>query len=107
MDGAAESLERGRKISDQLYHRGTKYIMLLHVGGFQTVMLPKLLDLLKQKNFQLITLPEAAADPIYNVEPALAAHWDNLFSNQMMQAHHLALPEQSGNALAKLNDVCR
>jgi hypothetical protein len=41
------------------------------------------------------------------VEPALAAHWDNLFSNQMMQAHHLALPEQSGNALAKLNDVCR
>ena len=89
MAGAAESLILGRKISDQLYHRDTKYIMLLHVGGFQTVMLPKLLDLLKQQNFQLITLPVAAADPIYNEDPALAGHWDNLFSQQVMQAHHL------------------
>ena len=107
LDGAAESLAQGRKISDLLYHRDTKYIMLLHVGGFQTIMLPKLLDLLKQKNFQLITLPEAAADPIYKEDPALAAHWDNLFSQQVMQAHHLSLPDQSANALAKLNDFCR
>jgi peptidoglycan-N-acetylglucosamine deacetylase len=107
LDGAAESLAQGRKISDLLYHRDTKYIMLLHVGGFQTVMLPKLLDLLKQKNFQLITLPEAAADSIYNEDPALTAHWDNLFSQQVMQAHHLSLPDQSANALVKLNDFCR
>jgi peptidoglycan-N-acetylglucosamine deacetylase len=107
LDGAAESLVLGRKISDQLYHRDTKYIMLLHVGGFQTVMLPKLLDLLKQQNFQLITLPEAAADPIYNEEPALAGHWDNLFSQQVLRTRHISLPDQSGNVLAKLNDVCR
>lgn len=107
MDGAAESLDLGRKISNQLYHQDTKYIMLLHVGGFQTVMLPKLLELLRQKSFQLITLPEAAADPIYKEDPALAGHWDNLFSQQVMQAHHLNFPDQSGNALAKLNDLCR
>ena len=107
LDGAAESLDLGRKISNQLYHQDTKYIMLLHVGGFQTVMLPKLLELLRQKTFQLITLPEAAADPVYNEDPALAGHWDNLFSQQVMQAHHLNFPDQSGNALAKLNDLCR
>lgn len=107
LDGAAESLVLGRKISDQLYHRDTKYIMLLHVGGFQTVMLPKLLDLLKQQNFQLITLPEAAADPIYNEDPALAGHWDNLFSQQVLRTRHISLPDQSGNVLAKMNDVCR
>ncbi len=107
MNGAAESLALGQKISNQLYHRDTKYIMLLHVGGFQTVMLPKLLELLKQKNFQLISLPEAAADPIYNEDPALDAHWDNLFSQQVMQAHHLSFADTSANALAKLNDLCR
>jgi len=107
IEGAVESLELGRKVSSELYQRDVKYIMLLHVGGFQTVMLPSLLELLKQKGFRLITLPDAASDPIYQQDPALTSHWDNIFFTQVMQARHMTPPEHLGGDLSKLNDVCR
>ena len=107
MDGAAASLSLGRKLADQLYHRDVKYIMLLHVGGFQAVMLPWLLDLLHQNGFQLITLPEAAADPAYAEDPALNMNWDELFFQQILKSRHISPLEQSEGSLDKLNDICR
>ena len=107
IEGAANSLVLGRKLANQLYHRDVKYIMLLHVGGFQTVMLPKLLDLLKQQNFKLITLPEAAADPAYDEDPVLTGNWDELFFQQVLRARHITPSDQSEGNLDKLDAVCR
>jgi len=66
--------------------------MLLHIGGFETVMLPKLLDLLKEKNFKLITLQEAESDPAYATDADLPSNWGGTFLQQMMRAKHLELP---------------
>ena len=107
MEGAADSLILGRKLANQLYHREVKYIMLLHVGGFQILMLPKLLELLEQQNFKLITLPDAAADPFYAEDPALAANWDELFFEQVLRARRITPSDQSEGALDKLDTVCR
>jgi peptidoglycan/xylan/chitin deacetylase (PgdA/CDA1 family) len=107
MDGAAASLTLGRKLADQLYHRDVKYIMLLHVGGFQTVMLPRLLDLLRQNGFKLITLPEAAADPAYAEDPNLRSGWDELFFEQVLRGRHITPAEQSEGKLDTLKEVCR
>jgi peptidoglycan-N-acetylglucosamine deacetylase len=104
--GAAHSLAEGQKQSHQLYGRDIKQIMLLHVGGFQTIMLPQLLDLLKRRHFKLVTLQEAADDPAYSVDPDLSSDWDNLFLQQMMRAKHLPLRARV-DPLQKLATLCK
>jgi hypothetical protein len=81
--------------------------MLLHVGGFQTIMLPRLLDLLRQNGFKLITLPEAAADPAYAEDANLSSAWDGLFFAQVLRGRHITPAEQSEGALDKLKQICR
>jgi len=106
LDGAADSLTQGQKMAELVYGRDIKHVMLLHIGGFETVMLPKLLDLLKQKGFQLITLQEAESDLAYATDADLPSNWGGTFLQQMMRVKHLELPP-SENRLAKLDSACR
>ena len=62
---AAAELSRGREEAKRLYGHYIGHVMLLHVGAFQMVMLPKLMELLRDGGFELVTLPEAQADPAY------------------------------------------
>lgn len=57
---ASESLTRGQEASRTLFGRDIAHVMLLHIGAFQTVMFPRLLDLLQARGFTLTTLEEAA-----------------------------------------------
>ena len=107
MEGAADSLDQGRALSTQLFARDIKHIMLLHIGGFQTVMLPQLLQLLKQRGFTVVSLREAEGDPAYSIHPDLSDHWDGTFLEQLMRARHLEGPKISADRLAKLDAVCR
>jgi hypothetical protein len=43
--------------------------MLLHLGAFQTTMLPRLLELLREKEVTLVTLQDAQADQAYATPP--------------------------------------
>ena len=63
---AAAALSRGREEAQRLYGHDIGHVMLLHVGAFQRVMLPKLMALLEQRGFALVTLAEAQADPAYS-----------------------------------------
>ena len=49
---AAASISGAQETAKLAYGRDIPHVMLLHVGGFQTVMLPKLLDLLERRGFQ-------------------------------------------------------
>ena len=46
---AADSLSEGQRGAREIYGRDIAHVMLLHVGAFQMVMLPRLMDLLKEK----------------------------------------------------------
>jgi peptidoglycan/xylan/chitin deacetylase (PgdA/CDA1 family) len=107
LEGAAKSLEDGRSLSEQLFGRDVKHVMLLHIGSIEAVMLPQLLELLKQRGFALITLSQAESDPVYSMHPDLSDHWDGTFLEQSMRAGHLAMPKDSADWLAKLDAVCR
>ena len=107
MSGAADSLAQGEKMSNLVYGRDIKHVMLLHIGAFETVMLPHLLDLLKQRGFKLITLQEAESDPAYASDPDLPSNWGGTFLQQMMLAKHIPLPVDSENRLAKIDALCR
>jgi len=106
LSGAADSLSQGQELSKLIYGRDIKHVMLLHIGGFETVMLPQLLDLLKQRGFKLITLQEAESDPAYSSDADLPGDWGGTFLDQMLRAKHLTNPTQSENRLAKLDAIC-
>ena len=92
LSGASESLFVGQKVSNQIYGRDIKRMMLLLIGVFETVMLPRLLELLKQRGFKLITLQEAESDPAYAHDPDLPSRWGGTLLQQMMVAKHMTEP---------------
>jgi peptidoglycan/xylan/chitin deacetylase (PgdA/CDA1 family) len=107
MAGASRSLDEGTAAANLLFGRDIKHVMLLHVGSFETVMLPHLLELLEQRGYKLVTLPEAEGDPAYALHPDLPSKWEGTFLDQVMAERHLASPKTAGDGLDKLDAVCR
>lgn len=104
---ADASLTHGIQAADRLVGHDVRHIMLLHVGGFETVMLPKLLELLDRRGFRLIPLPEAASDPAYDKEKELTAHFGGTLLQELLVAHHIQETDQPENPPVKLNELCR
>ena len=107
MAGASDSLAQGPEMAKLVYGHDIKHIMLLHIGGFETVMLPRLLELLKERGFKLITLEEAASDPAYSIDPDLTGNWGGTFLQQMMLAKHIQPPQGYPDRPSKLDAMCR
>ena len=104
---AAESLSAAQAAARRLYGRDIAHVMLLHIGAFETVMLPRLLDLLDERRFELVTLPEAERDPAYAVDPDVALEGGATLLEQMAKAKGLTTPPRTDDALARLGGQCR
>jgi peptidoglycan-N-acetylglucosamine deacetylase len=104
---ASEFIELGQKMARQLYGRDIRHVMLLHLGGFQTVMLPKLIDLLRERGFQLITLEEAQQDAAYQSDPDAASKYGGTLLEQLMAARRLPVPPHVDKPFARLEAICR
>jgi peptidoglycan/xylan/chitin deacetylase (PgdA/CDA1 family) len=104
---AEDRIDFARKMSQTLYGRDINYIMLLHVGGFETVMLPELFKLLKQKNFKLIPLEQAANDPAYRTDPQWPTRHGGDFLTLTMLHRGLEIPWHRRLPKGQLNSVCR
>ena len=107
LTAAEERIDLGQQMSRMLYGRDIKYIMLLHVGSFETIMLPELLKLLQQKHFKLITLEEAADDEAYKTDPEWLTRHGGDFLTLTMHRRGLAIPKHNLFPKAQLNRVCR
>ena len=83
LDRAQQSLSRGQDLAHAIVGREIKHVMLLHIGGFETVMLPRLLDLLKDRGFELTTLEDAQSDEIYTRVPVRDSNWSGTLLNQL------------------------
>lgn len=104
---AEDSLTRGQDASRTLFGRDIKHVMLLHIGGFETVMLPRLLEILERRKFALITLDEAASDPAYATAVELTA-WNGTFLQQVARARQLPPPRPADpEFFKKLDALCR
>jgi peptidoglycan/xylan/chitin deacetylase (PgdA/CDA1 family) len=105
---AGESLTRGQEAARTLFGHDIPHVMLLHIGGFETVMFPRLLDLLQERGFALITLQEAARDPAYAKDPDLPANWNGTWLQQWLNARHTpAAPREPANIFDTLSALCR
>jgi peptidoglycan/xylan/chitin deacetylase (PgdA/CDA1 family) len=104
---AEQYIEADQKMSQLLFSRDIKHVMLLHLGGFQTVMLPRLLDLLKQKDFRLVSLEEAESDPAYQSNPNAGLKHGGTLLEQMIEAKRLTYPPVAPKPMKELDAVCR
>jgi peptidoglycan-N-acetylglucosamine deacetylase len=107
MATAAEYIALGQSAARLLYGREIKHVLLLHIGGFETIMLPPLLNSLKRQGFTFITLPEAEKDSAYKSDPNLAMKEGGTFLDQMLEAKHLNLPPHPEKPYDQLNALCR
>ncbi|MFZ1136872.1 MAG: polysaccharide deacetylase family protein [Candidatus Korobacteraceae bacterium] len=104
---AGEYIEADQKMSQVVFGRDVKHVMLLHLGGFDAVMLPQLLDLLKQKGFKLVTLQEAESDPAYQSNPNAALKYGGTLLEQTIEAQHLKYPPVPPKPMKELAAICQ
>lgn len=94
LDAAGADVDFRRAMAKALFGHDIPYVLLMHVGAFDARMLPRLLNVYREKGFSFVTLAEAEKDPFYrnSVDPSLPQGPDLL--EGAMQAKGLALPER-------------
>ncbi len=107
LTAAEDSLRVGQEMAQSIFGRDIKHVMLLHIGSFETVMLPKLMELLKAKGFRLITLDEAERDAAYRTEVAPLTRWDGTLLEQLIRAKGLKSPAHGDSPFPRLDAICR
>jgi hypothetical protein len=84
-----------------------RHILLLHVGAFNAVMLPHLLDLLKTKHFHIVPVEKAQSDPVYKVVPEPPTNWEGGLPDQIFAARKLQLPPHKQRPMQKPSEICQ
>jgi len=95
-----------RKLSQMVYGRDVKYILLMHIGAFDAKMLPELLELYRKHGFTFISLQEAEQDPIYKDDPDIGSVGGGAQLEQMMDARKLDYPKNS-KPFKELENMCK
>jgi (4-O-methyl)-D-glucuronate---lignin esterase len=107
MRRAEQSIAAGQETARRLYGRDIAHVMLLHIGSFETVMLPKLLDLLSARGFQLVTLPQAQGDPVYADDPDRGFSFGTTLLDQMAAAKGVTAATIADDSMSKMEGLCR
>jgi peptidoglycan-N-acetylglucosamine deacetylase len=107
LNTAKEDIALDRKLSVMLFGRDIKYVLLLHIGALDSIMLPDLLDLFKKQGFEFISLEEAQKDPAYQSDPDAALLHGGTFLEQLTEAKHLKYPPHADRPMDKLDAICR
>jgi (4-O-methyl)-D-glucuronate---lignin esterase len=102
---AGRSISSAQDTARRVFGHDVPHVMLLHIGAFETVMLPKLLELLDERGFRLVTLPEAESDPVYAADPAQTS--GGMFLQKMAAAKHVTLEWKPDDALSRLAGLCQ
>jgi peptidoglycan-N-acetylglucosamine deacetylase len=82
-------------------------VLLLHIGAFDSVILPELLDFLQKQKFRFVRLEEAETDPAYERDPDAALKYGGSMLDQFMDSQHLTYPPHTDKPMEKLNAICR
>lgn len=96
-----------RALSKTVYGRDVPLILLMHVGAFDAHMLPELLALYRARGFTFVTLPQAAADPIYAEDSDIAYKNGDTLTEQLAFRRGSPRPHHPGWPVTLLEALCR
>jgi peptidoglycan/xylan/chitin deacetylase (PgdA/CDA1 family) len=106
LDAADAYLGYSRAMSKELYGRDIPYVLLMHVGALDARLLPRLLQLYRDRGVTFVSLQEAEKDPFYKNDLDLSLPGSPGSLEQAMQARALPLPTRPHLDL-DVNAVCR
>ena len=109
VESADRHLRSSNAISELLFKRRIPHILLMHDGSFDVLTLDAILKQWSKEGVEFISLEEALADPVYQINPDFA-YTDGLsFLEQIANARHIdvAALEDSIYTIERLNDVCK
>jgi len=106
MNTAAQYIALDRQMAKLVYGREIRHVLVVHLGGFETVMLPQLLAFLKEQGFTFVTLPEAEKDSAYKSDPDVPLKDGGTLLDQMMEAKHITFPPNS-KPYTQLDALCK
>lgn len=106
LNTAKEDIALDRKLSVMLFGRDIKYVLLLHIGALDSIMLPDLLDLFKKQGFSFISLQDAEKDPAYQTDPDAALKFGGTLLEQLTESKNLKYPPHPDRPMDKLDAIC-
>jgi len=103
---AQQYYELFRQLSNLVYARDVRYVLLMHVGAFDAKMLPELLTLYRGEGVRFVSLEAAMADPAYLDDPDIGEPTGGAQLELMMQKRHIKFPPNS-KPYKELDAMCR
>ena len=91
--------------SYQVYGREIPYVLLLHVGAFEAVMLPDLLKLYRRAGLQFVSLPQAESDAAYAQDPDIGVPGGGTLIDLMAYKQKIPSPFRS-IPYKELENIC-
>lgn len=107
MDNAAEFIRVGREEELIAFGHEVPNVLLLHATPFTTLMLPRLLDLLRLQGFRFASLAKVEKNPVYATNPGAVHPSDGELTNQFLNARQLKYPPFTPEPVDKLNSICQ
>lgn len=108
LQAARDFIRLGVDHSRQVFGRDIHHVLLLHLGSFSAHILPDLFALLKEENFEIVTLEEAQRDPAYDYDPDLPHPRGGTLVEQGMMAKGLPWPENAPRLpRERLTTICQ
>jgi len=105
LENAAEFIRLGREEEQIAFGHEIPNVLLLHATAFTTLMLPRLLDLLRREGFRFAPLSKVERNRAYSLDPEAAT--DGPLTNQFLNARHLRYPPFTPEPSAELNSICQ
>jgi peptidoglycan-N-acetylglucosamine deacetylase len=106
LSAAAAYIDADRQMAQLVFGHEISHVLLLHLGAFSDTILPDLLELLRKKGLQPVTLEEAQRDPIYQLDPDAASPSRNLLE-QWMDKRAIKYPPVTPKPYKELEAICR
>jgi peptidoglycan/xylan/chitin deacetylase (PgdA/CDA1 family) len=107
MQNAAEFIPLQRREEQMVFGHEIPNVLLLHGTAFTTLMLPQLIQMLKEQGFRFEPLPKVLRNAAYKKNPNVALPNGGSFPEMFMAEKHLKYPPFKPEPSQKLDNLCR
>ena len=107
MENAAEFIRVGRQEEQIAFGHEVPNVLLLHETAFTTLMLPRLVGLLRQEGFRFTDLRKVERNRVYAKDPATGFPDGGSLLNEFLDSRHLPYPSFTPEPDQRLDNLCR
>jgi len=107
LENATEFIRLGREEEQIAFGHEIPSVLVLHATAMTTLMLPSLLDQLREQGFRFTSLARAERNPAYALDPGVGIADGGPLTNEFLNARHLRYPPFQPEPVQRLNSVCQ